>query len=54
MSDKVRISRSEATPGTGEPPLGRTDVGKALRSVYQCTIEEDIPAELLDLLGKLN
>jgi len=29
------------------------DMGSALRSVYQRTIDEDIPAEMLDLLGKL-
>lgn len=29
------------------------EVGSALRSVYQRTIEEDIPPDLLDLLGKL-
>jgi hypothetical protein len=30
------------------------DVGHALRSVYARTVSEDIPAELLDLLGKLS
>lgn len=29
------------------------EVGLALRSVYQRTVEEDIPPDLLDLLGKL-
>jgi hypothetical protein len=29
------------------------DVGGALRSVYQRTIDEQIPPDLLDLLGKL-
>ncbi len=29
------------------------EVGTALRSVYQRTIEEQIPRDLLDLLGKL-
>ena len=29
------------------------DVGSALRSVYQRTIDEQIPPDLLDLLGKL-
>lgn len=28
-------------------------VGNALRSVYEETIREDIPPEMLDLLGKL-
>lgn len=30
------------------------DVGHALRSVYSKTVSEEIPSELLDLLGKLS
>lgn len=30
------------------------DMGAALRSVYQKTVDETIPADLLDLLGKLD
>ena len=30
------------------------DTGAALRSVYQKTIEETVPPDLLDLLGKLD
>lgn len=30
------------------------DMGSALRSVYQKTIEEEIPDEMLSLLGKLD
>ncbi len=30
------------------------DVGHALRSVYAKTVSEDIPPELLELLGKLS
>ena len=29
------------------------EIGSALRSVYQRTVSEDIPPEMLDLLGKL-
>ena len=29
------------------------DMGAALRSVYQKTVDETIPPEMLDLLGKL-
>jgi hypothetical protein len=32
---------------------GGPEVGHALRTVYQRTIDEDIPPEMLDLLGKL-
>lgn len=30
------------------------DMGSALRSVYQRTVEEEVPDEFLDLLGKLD
>ncbi|WP_260598383.1 NepR family anti-sigma factor [Sphingomonas endolithica] len=30
------------------------DMGAALRTVYQKTVEEEIPDDLLDLLGKLD
>jgi hypothetical protein len=30
------------------------DIGRALRSVYQETVEEQVPDEFLDLLGKLD
>ena len=36
-----------------EPPSDR-DTGEALRSIYQKTIDEQIPDEMLDLLGKLD
>jgi len=29
------------------------DLGRALRSVYDETVREDVPADFLDLLGKL-
>ena len=32
---------------------GGADLGHALRSAYQRTIDEQIPPDLLDLLGKL-
>ncbi|MCF8706546.1 NepR family anti-sigma factor [Rhizorhapis sp. SPR117] len=36
------------------PALDDSTVGGALRSVYQQTVNEDIPAEMLDLLNKLS
>ena len=39
--------------GTAPAPSDR-DTGAALRSIYQRTIEERIPDEMLDLLGKLD
>lgn len=35
-------------------PTGSVPVGDALRGVYQETVNESIPSELLDLLGKLD
>lgn len=37
-----------------EKPGSVDDIGDALRSVYDDAIKEDIPSEMLDLLGKLN
>lgn len=52
------------TPGdldsqTSRPPRRKRrsdspEVGNALRSAYQQTIDETIPPDLLDLLGKLD
>ncbi|MEQ9661850.1 MAG: NepR family anti-sigma factor [Parasphingopyxis sp.] len=33
---------------------GRTDISSALRSVYDEAAKEQIPSEMLDLLGKLS
>jgi hypothetical protein len=48
---------SEARPAEAARPRKRRgqpgEVGDALRTVYQHTIDEDIPPEMLDLLGKL-
>jgi hypothetical protein len=34
-------------------PRPAPELGNALRSAYQRTLSEDIPPEMLDLLGKL-
>jgi hypothetical protein len=51
-------SDGELDAGQGKPARRRTrsetpEIGNALRSVYQRTIDEDVPPDLLDLLGKL-
>ena len=43
--------RPAVRPAKKRPPVG--EVGQALRSVYDRTVREDIPPEMLDLLGKL-
>jgi hypothetical protein len=45
-------SGAERRPGA--PRKNQGDVGKVLRSVYDITLNEDIPEDFLDLLGKLD
>ena len=44
--DRKAVPREESPEPSGP-------VGNALRSVYEKAVEEDIPQEMLDLLGKL-
>ena len=50
-SSKAKSRRTRNRDGTGRSRAG--DVGKALRSVYDTTLREDVPGDFLDLLGKL-
>lgn len=50
--DNDRSKRSAATK-TAEGKSSKNHVGEALRSVYQHTIDEQIPQDFLDILGKL-
>ena len=45
----IKPARRKAAPV--RPADG--NVGQTLRHVYQQTVNEDVPAEMLDLLGKL-
>ncbi|WP_265564326.1 NepR family anti-sigma factor [Sphingomicrobium arenosum] len=52
-SDKK--SEDTAKPAKGAARKGRDDnLGRALKSVYDETLREDIPDDLRDLLGKLD
>jgi hypothetical protein len=57
--DRRRKPDDEPAAASAEtrPPRRRKsgggEYGDALRTVYQRTINEDIPPEMLDLLGKL-
>jgi len=63
VDDKDGGSRRKSVPSprdeivqTDKPKTKRgstPEVGQALRAAYQRTIDEDIPTEMLDLLGKL-
>lgn len=52
MNAKRKDPEKPSKAGTPDD-AANTDVGKALRSVYEKAVEEDIPPEMLDLLGKL-
>lgn len=47
-------SRSRRSRKRGGARSKAGDVGKALRSVYDSTLREDVPGDFLDLLGKLH
>jgi hypothetical protein len=53
---KSAPSSEDDSAATARPKKKRgqsPEVGHALRAAYQRTIDEDIPPDLLDLLGKL-
>jgi hypothetical protein len=56
--ERRRRSQEEADDDAQAPAQRRKrppvpEVGHALRSAYQRTLDEDIPPEMIDLLGKL-
>lgn len=54
--EKAAAPREPMTKGKSKDktPGGRNPaVGEALRSIYQKTIDESVPQEMIDLLGKL-
>lgn len=57
LSQEVSTSAEPATPAAGRKRRSSkgTDphVSNALRSAYQATVQEDVPSEFIDLLGKL-
>ncbi len=53
-ADQHGSNQPPAPPRKPKPRGDRKDVGEALRSAYQEAIEEPVPPELLDLLGKLD
>ena len=54
---RVLAEKSDRRSGPRRPdtkPADDSAMGEALRSVYQQTVEEQVPDEFLDLLGKLD
>ncbi len=57
LSDNSKsVSRTDGAtlPVNAKKNAPDHDVGTALRSIYERTIGEDVPAEMLDLLNKLD
>lgn len=54
--DEKKAKKAAAKPSAGIRTRGQRtgDVGRALRSVYDETLREDVPDDFLNLLGKLN
>lgn len=52
-SDQPAELKARKDPQSKKKGPASADVGSALRTVYQRTIDEQIPPDLLDLLGKL-
>jgi hypothetical protein len=54
-SDRETPKKPPAKPARSTKVKGKNiDMGGALRSIYQRTVDEAIPDEMLDLLGKLD
>ena len=51
---KGKKKDSGAKPPVKPRPKRGADVGRALRSVYDETLREDVPDDFMDLLGKLS
>lgn len=56
-ADREAGAASDSQSARKSPPKkkgsGNSELGGALRSIYQRTVDERIPPDLLDLLGKL-
>ena len=52
-SDAAHQVENDVTPRTRKKRGNTPEVGHALRAAYQQAVNEDIPPEMLDLLGKL-
>ncbi len=52
-SSKKPQGHGKSAAGSGKAGAPAKDIGETLKTVYQRTVSEDIPPEMLDLLGKL-
>jgi hypothetical protein len=52
-TDHPQQEQSDEVPRSRKKRSTRPEVGHALRAAYQQAVNEQIPPEMLDLLGKL-
>lgn len=52
-TDASSQAKTQQKPQLKKKGASDADLGGALRSIYQRTVDERIPPDLLDLLGKL-
>ena len=52
--DKKRVPKPKSAGSPAGGAKSSSDVGRALRSVYDNTLGERVPDDFLDLLGKLS
>lgn len=57
-TEKAEVSHQGQNPeqeqGKSKSGKAPADLGRALKTVYDDTLREDVPKDFLDLLGKLN
>jgi hypothetical protein len=53
-NEKLARAKKKSDRSPGAPRKNQGDVGRVLRSVYDSTLNEDIPDDFLNLLGKLD
>jgi Anti-sigma factor NepR len=52
-TDHTLPAASEDTPKSRKKRGSNTEIGQALRQAYSDAVEESVPPEMLDLLGRL-
>jgi hypothetical protein len=52
-SAQSKRPRKPQSPNKSAPKQRSTDLGRALRTIYDDTLRESVPDDFLDLIGKL-
>jgi hypothetical protein len=52
--ESAHVRAKKPSPDKGGRKQRSTDLGRALRSIYDDTLRESVPGDFLDLIGKLS